>query len=345
MAIAQDTQAGVAAIAELLLSGAVLLLSRKWKGVRSGAVLRPALQLLAKVATVLLCAATLWNVALICFRLARAPHALGSKDELGITAAGFATLWYTDMLLCRQSVRRKRRIAVLLATCPTFRFGRSSTGSPLPADCADSELVIRSASPALHMPARAQDYWRGKVAYSSAVMGSGDDDAIAGGRGVVVLYDYTTQDAAGAYLLSPEFTHAPEFTRQLVADTVLRALNRCRVSELSLWDAECGRECADILKTIRGVGGIRSGELGRTALTGDYAVATGPMEQEEASELLETMWAAITLELLDHYDTGRPAILLEALTQMPLQALDIATWSPINAVKNACEKWRDVRLK
>jgi hypothetical protein len=87
MAVTQDTQAGAAAIADLLLSGAVLLLSREWKGVRSGAVLRPAVQRSATVATVLLCAATLWNVALICYRLAQAPGALGNKDELGITAA------------------------------------------------------------------------------------------------------------------------------------------------------------------------------------------------------------------------------------------------------------------
>jgi hypothetical protein len=152
---------------------------------------------------------------------------------------------------------------VILAACPTFRFGRSSAGSPLPADCAGAELVIRSASPALHMPAWAKDYWRGKVAYYSAAMGTGDDDAAAVGRGVVILYDYSTQDEAGAHLLCPEFTHFPEFARQLVAVTVLRTLNRCRVSELSWWDAECGRECANILKLIRGVEGTRSGVLGK----------------------------------------------------------------------------------
>jgi hypothetical protein len=340
----------VAAIAELVLTGAVLIFGREWKGYGRGAATRPAASLAAGVTSYVLCLCTLWNAGLALYRLVREPGSMGNKDELGIMAAGIATLWYTDVMRMRKPVRRRRRLAVLLAQFPTFRFGKSGYNTPISANCRNAELVIRSAHWGLrkNLEKKFKEYWRGAVAFSvdDPHWGSGT------GGGIVVLHDPETQDETGSELLTPMFTHAPGLSKQFVADTIWIAVGRSQIWALFSWDPAFGQGCVDLLKKVHGVDGMRKGELWRQLGNQDRAVSMqhdirvghgAPMPEADVVEFRETLWAALTLEAFEHIGTGKRMVLLESIVKMPLDVKD-STWSPSDAMKAACEVWKDLRI-
>jgi hypothetical protein len=350
VSMTQDLHAGVAAIAELVLTGAVLVLGREWKGYRRGAATRPAVAMAAGVTSFILCLCTLWNVGLALYRLVREPAAMGNKDELGIIAAGVATLWYTDVMRLRKRVKRRRNVAVLLAQFPTFRFGKSGYNTPLPDNCRNAEIVIRSAHWGLRKQSQKKykEYWRGSVSFSidEPQWGSGT------GGGIVVLHDPEAQDEAGSELLGPMFTHAPELSKQFVADTIWSAVGRSQIWALFSWDTGFGQGCSDVLKEVHGIDGMRKGELWRQLCNQDSAVSVqhdvrvghgAPMPEADVSELRELLWAALTLEALEHIGTGKKMVLLTSIVKMPLDVKD-ATWSPSDVMKTACKAWKDLRI-
>jgi hypothetical protein len=361
--MSQDRQAGAAAIVELFLTGIVLLLGRDWKGHRRGAALNPCAIRVARGASLLLWLSTLWNVALMVYRLHNDPSSMGNKDELTATTAGFAALWVTDVMSIRRSVRRRRRIAILLAQFPTFRFGRSSYGSPLPKECSSSELVIRSACWDLinrQKPTvidatecfpkwKHKQYWRGSTVRAIADCHADDKSR----RGIVVLHDPTTQDEAGAELLVPAFTHSADPSNQLIANTIWKSITRSKMWMLAHWDREFGHQCTDELKKVPGVNGIRKGELWETVQAEERAkmnTADGPrrghsahmspaMSEADVKEFDESLWAALTLEVMNHLDCGAKLVLLKSIVTMPESVLD-ATWSPASEMMRACNNWR-----
>jgi hypothetical protein len=365
--MSQDRQAGAAAIVEFLLTGVVLLLGRDWKGHKRGASLNPCAIRVARGASLLLWLSTLWNMGLMVYRLKNDPASMGNKDELTATIAGLAALWITDVMRIRRGVRRRRKIAVLLAQLPTFRFGRSSHGSPLPKECSSSELVIRSACWDLLDRERPsvidateclprwtyKQYWRGSIVQWIAERYADGKS----GRGIVLLHDSTTQDEAGAELLTPTFTHSADPSNQLIATTVWNAIKRSKIWMLTHWDRDFGQHCAEELKKVPGVNGIRGGELWEKVQTvekdslntavsprrGPGAHMPASMSDADANEFRESLWAALMLEVMNHLDCGAKLVLLMAIVTMPERVLD-ETWSPTSEMIQACRDWRDFVL-
>lgn len=340
--IPHDLMTGVSAITELLLTAIVLLLGRDWKGIGRGSSLEPRVCILALYSSTLLLLVAVWNAAFVVYRLVRFPEAVGNKDELGITAAAFAALWYTDVMRLRPSVRRRRRVSELLACFPTFRFGSAGRESPS-VRFSEAEFVIRSAHWSLRTVRPQPDYWRGRVAFA----GSSSDRC----KSLVVLHDPTAQDEQGAELLTPNFTHAPELTKQAVADVVWAAVVRAGLWNVHGWDPGCTLRAVGVLGEDRAVQGIRSGELWRRVPNTDNPVAgsgagrDGRMSEAEAKELCEVVWAAATLEAVEYLERGRRMALLPAIVDVPLaiQQAESAEWPAGAMLELACQSFVDDR--
>lgn len=321
-------------IAELVLTGCVLAVGRDWTGVEHGAATnqRARVTALSLSATLLLAVAA--NVALVLWRLVRAPADLGNKDEITITAAAIAVLWWTDVLQLRKSVRRRRAVADLLAKFPTFRFGTAEHASPTSDGLSDREFVVRSAHWTLHTEALncgRSRYRRGHVVrfFESARARS------AAGGALVVLYDQGAQVEAGGELLSAQFTHVGRLNRRYVAQVVWRTVQRSRVWAIESWEPGFRAQMIGVLRTKDGVLGMLDGQLGSVAGRADDS------HVGSANELCRLLWAAVTLEVLDFIATGTQMWILPAFANEALH-ISSAAWNAtvlIESVKSfrTCE--------
>ncbi len=325
-----------------LATGFVILIGREGKGTRTGKSLQPKSRFLAYVASVFLLLVAIANVVLILYRLVTIPESAGNKDEFAITAGAFGVLWYTDILCFRTSVRRRRKVAEYLACFPTFRFGSSGRNSPVVET--NREFVMRSAKRQLFDLARQRTgalhvYWRGVVAFT------GQSKTACGGLGgsVVVLHEYEAQDGAGAELLTPSFTHAPEFHKQHVADIIWKAVLRSGIWNVHFWDNSFAEDVISELKDVRGVRGIVTGELGRKLLDKDAPIHLGPNEFQLSEEIARALccfiWAALTREVFYFIQNGGQLRLLHEIVNIPTN-MRSAEWTPERIVQ-ACRDIRD----
>ncbi len=133
-------------VLQVFLTAIVFIVGDDWKGDKSGAGLNPKTRKIAFSVSVLLVFAVAANLSVIIFKLLCFPENLNILDEISITAAALSVLWWTDVLRIRKRVRRRRKLADLMAMFPTFRFGTGSRGSPIPLRFINSEFVIRSAN-------------------------------------------------------------------------------------------------------------------------------------------------------------------------------------------------------
>lgn len=315
-------------IVQLILTGSVVALGRDYHGFRRGACLSPRARTTARLTSAALLFVVSCNSVLIVWRLVVDPEALGNKDELSLTAAALGALWWTDLLLLRPRVRRRRRVAELLALMPTFRLGRAGKNSPLGEACSVNEFVIRSARFSIQADCcttrgersgnRSRDdekhlYWRGTVArvYQHHQAFNGYPG------GIVVLHDEATQDEAGSELLTPEFTHEENsnMDKTAVANVAWRALKRAQVHNLGKWRPGFMQQVAQTLATVRGVGGILNGELGRSI---DWDETDDPVVKQ--------LWAAIVDELLKYLERGEKMYVLPAFAKVPTMVNEQTPW-------------------
>jgi hypothetical protein len=216
--------AGVLTAVNVCLTALTIVTTEQWRGHASGTSLTWT-HVEVTCAALLMCScgavATVYLV-----RLARCPDGAGNKSELDVLSVGLGALWWSQLAMLHPATRRKRRIAVMLASMPTFRFRAPGRGSPLSDDYKGSpgcmELVVRTASPRLRPPCfvRGTVYWRGIVRAALQPCAR----PAHGKWGTVVLYDSCAQDEAGAELLSPAFTHRSALRTFDVARAVWQAL-------------------------------------------------------------------------------------------------------------------------
>ncbi len=345
--VPHDLITGISVIIELLLTATVLIFGREWKGTSRGASLDPKVCNLAYYSSLLLLVTAVWNAVIIMYRLAVAPDALGNKDELGITAAAFAALWYTDVMRMRPSVRRRRVIAEHLTSFPTFRFGPAGYNTPVRPQFQHAEFVVRSSVWELRGSSKLRKYWRGHVAFFAESRTQRESE----GAAVVVLHDATTQDEAGADLLTPTFSHAPELSKQLVANVIWKAVVRSGLWNIHGWEPGFSSCIISVLSEIRAVQGIRTGELWNRvpdraiSIGGHKAGTEGRMTEEHARELCELLWAAITLEVMDYLSKGQRMTLLPTLVHIPvmIRSGKNAEWPAGSTFEIACEKFSELR--
>lgn len=345
-----DFAVGTVTIAQLLLTGTVIILSREWRGTKRGSCLDARARKTAYGTSLVLFGCCCASAALIMWRLVCHPQDLGNKDELSITAAALGVLWWSDILCIRPSIRRRRRVATMLACVPTFRFGRSGYNSPTSPVFREAEFVVRSAN--WHLRADTcrggrppQDYWRGKVArvFTSYTAGPGE------GCSIVVLYDETTQDEAGAELLTPDFTHKPELSKREVAHVIWRTLLRCGPWNIHGWERGFSTEIVCTLVAVSAVRGMRHGELaqelqnwGRARGVRPDSTGNGGLSEEDSHELCHILWAAITVEVLDHLVTGRKLVVLPVISKLALYVTG-PDWNT-HDILQACANFRDLRI-
>lgn len=327
-----DVAGAVLTIAELVLIGAVIVIHREWAGIRSGSCLNSTKQRLAYVLSFLLLVCAIGNIGVTVGLLLYKPENVGIKDELPITAFALGLLWWTDFICVSKSSRRRRKVAELLACVPTFRVGKAGHNSPTSGTFKETEFVIRSALQDLQVEAT-RDYWRGKVA---RVFES--HDVLQGaGRSIVVLYDATTQDEAGAELLTPCFTHATKVDNTKMVTVIWRTLLR---SKMWLIAESFQSKICSTLGKVTAVRGMQQGELwyNVSIIDKDFPrIENNPMTRDFCS----TLWAVIAVEMLDFLRTEKPLIVLQALVDIPLEVTS-AAWDASRFVE-ACEAFASAR--
>ena len=302
--------AGALTLVTVAASASTVLTTRTWRGHATGKSLGTApFELTCAVLLLSSCAAV---AVIYIVRLRICPDGAGNKSELDVLSVGLAALWWTQLTVLRPSTRRKRQVAEMLTSMPTFRNRTCGRNSPLPADFRSMpdccEVVVRSADvslrPALMLP-MPQRYWRGRVRLvlkpltdndataRTQVMAAGHSVAIDEGVATVVLYDARAQDEAGAELLCAEFTHQSVIRRNQVASAVWQALLYSKV--WLILDDAAHFAWTQWLQDWQAVKYIVAGPMFAQLNVADDS----PEGHADAARVL---WAAMTLEILKYLE-------------------------------------------
>lgn len=334
-------------ILELLLTGLVVALSREWLGTRHGSHVEAQSRSTAYISSLLLLICSAFSVILIVWRLFHSPKEIGSNDELTATAAAISVLWWSDVI--RPSTQRRRYLAVLVTCVPTFRFGRCGRDSPTEDVFKDAEFAVRSALWKLRdyvIRNGSREYWRAKVARHLGCEQARDG---AGGS-LLVLYDVTTQDTAGAELLSPQFINESLLNKEELVHTIWRALLRSAPWNIHKWESNFVHNTVECLAEVPAVRGMKVGELAQNLPDLDRIRGVPPdddgnggISREASHELCLTLWAAMTVEVLLYLGTGENMIILPCLANLPvyLASTDVDT----SKLKEAFKSFQKARAE
>lgn len=155
-------------------------------------------------------------------------------------------------------------------------------------------------------------YWRDRLEHHSESPHL-CDDAVGS---LIVLYDSSSQDEAGAELLTPQFTHHKQLGNKDIARAIWNALCRARLENLD-----------HLRKGVReSIEQALENNSTREFLYGELASYIRSDENEH-TKLNKVICAVLTKEVLDYLTTGSNMRILHALVQEPVCMLDADSWN------------------